>query len=100
MKRYILVGLFGLAACGTLQQTASALQLFQPVAAALACDAQATANQTGNATASFVAGTFCNDLASGAALPNAIAILAGQTVTLPTSTGTVTLPVPAATPKS
>lgn len=98
MKKQVgILGLLSLGACASGVAIATVLTAIQPVASALACDAQAVANAQGNATASFIAGTFCNDLAPGAALPVAVATLAGQTASLPTSSGTsVTLPVPAA----
>jgi hypothetical protein len=93
---------FALMACdmqqvtNDLQETAEVATMLQPVASGTACEAQKIANDTGNATGSLVAGTFCNGLAAGAPLPSAVATIAGQSVTLPTATGTITLPVPSA----
>ena len=102
--------LLALAGCTQAQITAFE-QKVQPVAAAIACDAQKAANMAGAAAtilgqaaaataaslASQIAGTWCNDLTAGAPLPAPVPVT-GTTVTLPTTTPgvSVTMPVPVA----
>ncbi|HUK06646.1 MAG TPA: hypothetical protein VLX09_02155 [Stellaceae bacterium] len=95
----------------TAAQLQTDIQTVQPLASALACDAQNVANLTtasltaaGDATGankssvtSAVAGIWCNGLAQGAVLPMPVPI--AGTASVPTSSGaTVTVPVPVAVP--
>ena len=104
-------GLIGLVGCTNASQTgtqiASGLTSFivsaQPIASALACDAQAianlvTASLSGGAAktsgkVSAIAGTWCNGLAQGAPLPTPV--VASGTATVMGTGGLVTVPVPA-----
>lgn len=109
--------LTGLTACSGIpagtppaQAIQTVLQQIQPVESAVACEAQAIANQTsavgivtgdaqvaaGAQLASLVAGTFCNGLAAGALLP--VPVPVAGTTAVPTASGSVVLPVPAAAP--
>ena len=110
MKRIVLAATIALAGCTQAQITAFE-QKVQPVAAAIACDAQRAANLAGEAAAilgnapavaaaslaSQIAGTWCNNLSAAAPLPTPVPVT-GTTVTLPTTTPgvSVTMPVPVA----
>ena len=112
MRRILLVASLGLAGCSSgltgnpAVDVPAVLQTIQPVESAVACAIQAQANAAapigmalgkpdvtaGAMVASAIAGTFCNGLHAGAALPTPVAV-AGTTA-LPGPSGTVVLPVP------